>query len=186
MEAARRLTVRRRRPNIMSIPKTFVVPTDFSDLSKSALRYASELAQVLDASLHIVHVVDEVAARFLDLPDYAELGTLQTTLERSARDQVAELVTAEHRLGRDAVGEVLTSRSTAESIVGYARDVHADLIVLGTHGRNAIGRLLLGTVAERVVRTAHCPVLTIRSPAYAEGTVARQAAVSASRPTVYK
>src|SRR5688572_11704665 len=132
----------------MSIPKTLVVATDFSDLSKTALRYASDLAQLLGSSLHIIHVVDEVAARFLDLPDYAELGRLQTTLERAARDQVDELVAAENQLGRHAEGVVVTSRSAAESIVGYARDVHADLIVMGTHGRNAIGRLLLGTVAE--------------------------------------
>ena len=168
----------------MSIPKTFVVPTDFSDLSKSALRYASGLAQALGASLHIIHVVDEVAARFLDVPDYRELGKLQTTLERSAREQIDELVAAENQLGTHAVGEVVTSRSAAESIVGYARDVHADLIVMGTHGRNAIGRLLLGTVAERVVRMALCPVLTMRSPAHAEGTASRETVVNAPGPAV--
>jgi nucleotide-binding universal stress UspA family protein len=170
----------------MSIPRTLVVPTDFGDLSKSALQYASELAQAFGASLHIIHVVDEVAARFLDLPDYAELGKLQTALERSAHEQLDELVAVQNQSGAQAIGVVLTSRSTAESIVGYARQVHADLIVMGTHGRNAIGRLLLGTVAERVVRTAPCPVLTMRHPVDARATPARETAESAPVPVVFK
>ena len=145
----------------MSLPKTIVVPTDFSSLSLSALQYASELARALGARLDLVHAVDELTARYLDLPDYAQLGQLQTTLERSARDQIDMLVAAENRLTPGTTGAVLTTRSPAEAIVSYARDVNADLIVMGTHGRNAVGRLLLGSVAERVVRTAPCPVLTI-------------------------
>lgn len=146
----------------MSIPKTIVVPTDFSDLSMIALRYARDLANVLGATLHVVHAVDQLAARYLDLPDYAQVGQLQTALEGAARERIDALVNAETRSCPGATGTVVVTRAPAEAIVACARDVEADLIVMGTHGRNAIGRLLLGTVAERVVRTAPCPVLTIR------------------------
>ena len=147
----------------MSIRKTIVVPVDFGGLSLKALRYASDLgASACGGTVQVLHVVDELAARFLDLPDYAQLGHLQTSLERSAKDQIDRLVSGENETGHATVGAVRTSRSAAEAIVAYARDVDADLIVMGTHGRSAVGRLLLGSVAEQVVRTASCPVLTMR------------------------
>ena len=171
----------------MSIPKTIVVPIDFGALSTRALRYASELATAVGGTVHVLHVVDEVAARFLDLPDYAQLGRLQTTLERSARDQIDRLVAAENEIRSGTVGAVLTSRSAAEAIASYAGDVHADLIVMGTHGRNAVGRLLLGSVAERVVRTAPCPVLTMRDTTAEERGQSATVAASIGRPlTVVK
>ena len=166
----------------MSIPKTIVVPIDFGPLCTRALRYASELATPAGATVHVLHVVDELAARFLDLPDYTQLGRLQTTLERSARDQIDRLVADENEIRGRTVGAVVTSRSAAEAIVSYARDVHADLIVMGTHGRNAVGRLLLGSVAERVVRTAPCPVLTIRDTAVDQSTSTANVAASTDLP----
>ena len=163
----------------MAIPKTIVVPTDFSELSEEALAYASELATALGATLHIVHVVDELAGRFVDGPDCTQLGRLQTTLERSARDRIDALVAAENTRHRRAIGAMLTSRFVAESIVSYARLVHADLIVMGAHGRNAAWRLFLGTVAERVVRSSPCPVLTIRGAVRHENAIAVEAAAHA-------
>lgn len=171
----------------MSTRKTIVVPVDFGGLSMKALRYASELGAAEGATVHVLHVVDQLAARFLDLPDYTQLGQLQTSLERSAKEQIDRLVAGETELHRATVGAVLTSRSPAEAIVSYARDVHADLIVMGTHGRNAVGRLLLGSVAERVVRAAPCPVLTMRdTTADATGPSATVAASSERPLTVVK
>jgi nucleotide-binding universal stress UspA family protein len=141
--------------------KNIVVPTDFGDLSQAALAYARRLAPLFGATLHIVHVVDELTARYLDLPDYSQLGQLQTTLERSSRSRMEALVALDAP-SAGTTGTVLTSRSAAETIASFARDVHADLIVMGTHGRGAVGRFFLGSVAERVLRIAPCPVLTTR------------------------
>lgn len=144
--------------------KVIVVATDFSDVSHAALEYAKELARAAGATIHLVHVVDELAARYIDLPAYPQMGQLQTTLERSARARLDEIAAAGPSLPHASTA-VLTSRSTAEAIVSFARDVHADLIVMGTHGRGGVGRLFLGRVAERVLRIAECPVLTVRKGA---------------------
>jgi nucleotide-binding universal stress UspA family protein len=141
--------------------RTIVVATDFSDLSQAALMQARELALALGARVHFLHVVDELAARYIDLPDYPQMGLLQTTLERGARARMDALV-AQQPSPPGAVGEVLTSRSPAETIVSYARDVKANLIVMGTHARAGVERFFLGSVAERVLRTAPCAVLNIR------------------------
>jgi nucleotide-binding universal stress UspA family protein len=94
----------------------------------------------------------------------AVLPELQSLVEEGGREQLKALITAEDRTLLQATPVVVTSVATAEAIVDYARVQRIDLIVLGTHGRGTIGRLLVGSVAERVVRTAPCPVLTVRQP----------------------
>jgi nucleotide-binding universal stress UspA family protein len=138
-----------------------LVATDFSEASAAALAYARDLAHAFGARLDLVHVVDDLAARFVDFP-YAELGQAQTTIEENARAQIEALATADDRRQLQARTAVITSPSPATSIVGYATDHGADLIVMGTHGRNPVTRMFLGSVADRVVRTAPCPVLTVR------------------------
>ena len=78
---------------------------------------------------------------------------------------VYQRLTDADRRDLDALAVVRISDAPADEIVGYARDEGMDLIVMGTHGRKAVAHLLLGSVAERVVRTAPCPVLTVRDPA---------------------
>src|SRR4029453_11201549 len=90
--------------------------------------------------------------------------SLQRELEAGARQQLEAVISPEDRERRRARGIVLTSNSPAAAIVEEAEEEGVDLIVLGTHGRGAIGHLLVGSVAERVVRTASCPVLTVRHP----------------------
>ena len=82
----------------------------------------------------------------------------------AAREQVNAQLTADDRRNLRATAEVDTSDSPADAIVDYAKNANIDLIVQGTHGRQAIDRLLLGSVAERVVRSAPCHVLTVRHP----------------------
>jgi nucleotide-binding universal stress UspA family protein len=142
--------------------KNILVPTDFEQTSMHALTYGRELARLFTATIHIVHAVDDVFA----LPAGTE-GTLaafpqlQQQLQQTARTQIERLMTDEERKsGTKAV--VLTSSSPVQSIVDYARDAQIDLIVMGTHGRGGAPAVLIGSVAERVVRTAPCPVLTVR------------------------
>jgi nucleotide-binding universal stress UspA family protein len=94
----------------------------------------------------------------------AFLPELQTQIEEEARKRIEALVSDEDKKTLNARAAVVTSAGAAETIVQYASDHAIDLIVMGTHGRRGVDHLLMGSVAERVVRTAPCPVLTVRHP----------------------
>ena len=130
-----------------------LVPLDFSAPSAAGLDYARTLAARFGASLHLLHVLENDFLRPMVVdPQTLETGTLR---------QLWDLLTAED-LKRGAVPVVLRSDAVAEAIVSYARSGGIDLIVMGTHGRSGVAHLLTGSVAERVVRTAPCMVLTDR------------------------
>jgi nucleotide-binding universal stress UspA family protein len=141
-----------------------LVATDFSAASEAALNYGRDLARTFGATLHVVHVTDDVMIRFAGEGTMTFLPNLQTEVENSARNRIDALVTDEDRSQLRAKSVIRTSLSPAEPIVEYAKEHSVDLIVMGTHGRKALAHLLMGSVAERVVRTAPCPVLTVRHP----------------------
>ena len=89
---------------------------------------------------------------------------VQTDFENAARARLEQLLGDDDRRELGAVAVLRTSNTAAESIVEYAKEAGVDVIVMGTHGRRALAHLLLGSVAERVVRTSPCPVLTVRHP----------------------
>jgi nucleotide-binding universal stress UspA family protein len=93
-----------------------------------------------------------------------DLDTLQKEIESSARSAIAELVTDEDRAKLGAQEAVVAALSPADAILDYARDRTIDVIVIGTQGRTGLSRLVMGSVAEKIVRGAPCPVLTIRHP----------------------
>jgi nucleotide-binding universal stress UspA family protein len=145
--------------------KQVLVATDFSEPSEAAFVYGRALARQFGATLHVVHVVDQLAARVMGLHDaVTQLGHLQMEAEAAARTRLDLLLSEEDRTQLGATATVLTSTSASDSILGYARDSGVDLIVVGTHGRGGVARLVMGSVAERVVRSAPCPVLTVRHP----------------------
>lgn len=135
-----------------------VVAIDFSPSSLEALAYARALVARCAGRLELVHVVD--AATIDSVLGHADPAVWADALEK-ARKRLGELA------GADAFA-VLEGRP-ADVIVDHAQAVDADLIVMGTLGRTGLERLLVGSVADRVVRTAHCPVLVVR-----QGRVARQ------------
>jgi len=139
-----------------------LVPTDFSASSDAALAYAKMLAERFGASLHLLHVIEQpVIAGGLEI--YAtELPRLREAALKEADVRLDQYLTAAERERFTASSEV-TDGNTARSIVDIARDGGADLIVMGTHGRGGVVHLLLGSVAEKVVRMATCPVLTVRT-----------------------
>ena len=149
----------------MTDVETILVATDFSTCSDSALEYARGLADRLGAALHVVHVVTEPlheswasyspGAAFLDLVE---------KLERDARDRMRQLLRGSNPAAGPAVVAALWG-DPAEQILQYARDHRVSLIVCGTHGRRGVERMVLGSVAERIVRLAPCPVLTVHGPA---------------------
>lgn len=135
--------------------------TDFSEPSKIALEYARTLASRFDSHLHVVHVHQSVAAAAMMSPG----GVIPPHVEEDDRRQAEEMLTGTE------VGEYVPSERVSRSlllgtpfaeIIRFAREHDVDLIVLGTHGRSGLKHLIMGSVAEKVVREAPCPVLTVR------------------------
>jgi glycine betaine transporter len=129
--------------------RRILVPTDFSPTSDLALEHAKALTTKFGGVLEVLHVVS---------PQIEEAGV------RIASDRLARCLTREER---DRYGATLTLLigSPALTIVDHAASCKADLIVMGTHGRTGVTHMLLGSVAERVVRMARCPVLVVRGEA---------------------
>jgi nucleotide-binding universal stress UspA family protein len=148
----------------MVILKNVLVATDFGEASDAALTYGRDLARTFGARLHVLHVAENVVVRFANEMSMAFLPELQTQIEEEARKRIEALVSDEDKKTLNARAAVVTSAGAAETIVQYASDHAIDLIVMGTHGRRGVDHLLMGSVAERVVRTAPCPVLTVRHP----------------------
>jgi nucleotide-binding universal stress UspA family protein len=142
--------------------RRILVPTDFSDNSLAAVRYAAELADKFGAELVLLHVVQDVA---LVLPD-AVMPTPVVTpdltqMADAAKAGLAKIIDSQN-LGRLNPRSEVRVGSPAAEIDAAAKDLKADLICVSTHGRTGLAHLLLGSVAERIVRYAPCPVLIVR------------------------
>ena len=134
-----------------------LVPTDFSRPSERALDYARNLAQQFGASLHLLHVMNR--------PLLAEgLAAEAFMHEKFESDMVKDTEARMRKLAPEAASIDVVFGYAASAIVERASRLGADLIVMGSHGRTGMAHLMLGSVAEAVVRTAHCPVLTVRQP----------------------
>jgi nucleotide-binding universal stress UspA family protein len=143
--------------------QNILVPTDFSDASEPALVYGRTLARTFNARLHVVHVVDNVLM-FAGLDGYsADIATVLTDMAADAEKRILTCLTADDWREPKTVTDVLTG-TPADEIAAYAKKANIDLIVMGSHGRGFISALLMGRVAEKVVRIAPCPVLTVRTP----------------------
>lgn len=142
--------------------KNILVPSDFSEPCEAALRYGVALADAFSSSLHVLHVLEEPVVTAMAPEAYAmSLPGLLDELERRSRERLDGLLTEEQRTKFRA--KLVSERgSPFVEIVRYAREKDIDLLVMGTHGRGAIAHMLMGSVAERVVRKAPCPVLTVR------------------------
>jgi len=135
-----------------------LVATDFSDASDAALEHGRALARSFGATLHLLHVMENLFLRPVPGDPYA----LKAALLR----QLQKRLTTDDREALRGVASIEAADDAAAAIVSYARTHTIDLVVMGTHGRRGIDRLLLGSVAETVVRTAPCPVLTVRRSAH--------------------
>ncbi len=152
----------------MAAIRKILYPTDFSERSVVAVPLALDLARLYGAELHCLHVVDAPGEFILEdnymlplttdyRPDFEELRkSAETHLDQFIAQQMAEV--------KDSVRKAVVIGKPFAEIIRYARDRDIDLIVLGTHGRSALGSMLLGSVAEKVVRKASCAVLTVRHP----------------------
>ena len=150
-----------------------LVPTDFSPPSDAALEYARILAAKFGSSLQILHVVDDPTAASEYVPDGFAPSTpgIRTALLDNARQRLDRLMNLVDRSRYHGHAEAVLGLPAA-SIVDYAMATGTGLIVMGTHGRTGLAHLLMGSVAEQVVRTAPCPVLTVRQVAVADEQLA--------------
>lgn len=136
---------------------TILVPTDGSPEMAQVIDRASELAALNDATVHFVYAI--TPASFVSLPMETSWAGVEAMLRE--RGEVA-LRDAEERCSADQTETAIVEGSPSREIVAYAEELRCDLIVMGTHGRGGLNRLLLGSVAERVIRTATVPVMTMR------------------------
>jgi nucleotide-binding universal stress UspA family protein len=146
----------------MLVLRDVLVPVDFEPTSYHALACARDLARMFGARLHVLHVLEDAFA----LPAGTEgplsaFPRLEREAEDDARGRVNAILTEQDRQA-GAMAAVRLGASPASAIVGYAAEIQADVIVMGTHGRSGTALGTIGSVAEQVVRTASCPVLTLR------------------------
>ena len=141
-----------------------LVGIDFSDTSESALNYGRELARTFGARLHVLHVVEHAFLWMGPEAGGIDFARLQGDLEVSAWNTLNRLITTEDRDQLTVVKAVRSGHSPALTIAGYAKAKGIDLVVVGTRGRGMVGQLLMGSVAEKVLRIAPCPVLTVHHP----------------------
>jgi universal stress protein A len=149
--------------------RRILVPLDFSPSSDRALAYAQALATDFGASLHLLHVVED---RLMTGPwpndvYLGELPRLREGLIKDAEDRVSACASSLSATGLQVTGEVLIG-GPSQTIVQSAAAPNVDLIVMGTHGRTGLTHLLIGSVAERVIRHAPCPVLVVRDRSVAD------------------
>jgi len=156
-----------------------LVPTDFSAASELALTTARELAERLGASIHLLHVLEDpysTTAYATEVYGYLP-PDIKENWQRDAEAHMATVLTPDERARFKTTTAVLFG-SPAKTIVEHAQAEGIDLIVMGTHGRGGVAHLFLGSVAERVVRTAHCPVLTVRGAGTATTATVAASAVA--------
>ena len=153
-----------------------LVPTDFSPPSDAALEYARILAAKFGSTLRILHVIDDPSTSSDFVGDGFAPSTedIRNRLLHQARTRLDHLMNLVDRSRYHAHADAVVG-TPAEAIIDFANATGTSLIVMGTHGRTGLAHLLMGSVAEQVVRTAPCPVLTVRQVAVADEAVAHVA-----------
>jgi nucleotide-binding universal stress UspA family protein len=143
--------------------KKILLPTDFSGCANYALPYAAAIARATSAQIICVHVVEPVvpAVGYTGLADPMPLADISEQLEDSAERQLPKLAECEECVGLN-VEEIIVHGDAAAEIVRVASEEEADLIVISSHGRTGLGRMIFGSTAESVVRHASCPVLVVK------------------------
>lgn len=146
--------------------KKILVPTDFSETSDVALTYGRDLAGRFGATLHLLHIVQDPYTQPWGAEAYGvSLPNLLQEMEQNAKARLDTMLPEAERVTLK-VEAVVKVGSPFVEIIRYAADKDIDLIAMGTHGRGAVAHMFLGSVAEKVVRKAGCPVLTVRQPGH--------------------
>jgi nucleotide-binding universal stress UspA family protein len=143
--------------------RSILLPTDFSDCASYALGYAASLARTFGSSIVCVHVIEPMVPTvgYSGMTEPLPIADIADQLENSAERELPKLGGREEFAGLE-VEEVIAHGEAAAEIVRVAKDKNVDLIVISSHGRTGLGRILFGSTAEAVVRHASCPVLVVK------------------------
>ena len=140
-------------------------PTDFSEASLEALKYATSLARSTQSKLVLMHVVNEkIFSEGLSLARVAAPEALGQELAAEAARELRRIIPADERQGLDTEMVILHG-SPYQEVIRYAKEHKVDMIVIGTNGRSGVEHLMFGSTAEKVVRGASCPVLSVKPAA---------------------
>jgi len=142
----------------MSLPKNILVPTDFSEPAGAALDYAVAFAEKVHARVYVLHAYQLPVMGF---PDGMLISADITGRILDAANKALDECVSKYQGRNVEMVPLVKQADPREAIIAFAKDVGADLIVIGTHGRRGISRALIGSVAESVVRTSPVPVLTV-------------------------
>jgi nucleotide-binding universal stress UspA family protein len=140
--------------------RKILVPTDLSSASISAFKYARSIAEKYGASIFVLHVLEDIpilAIHTLDLT----LERVEKDMEENARRQLEKLVKSNLKT-KAKVRTFIRKGVIHNEIIKFANEKKIDMIIMGTHGRTGIEHALLGSITEKVVRNANCPVLTVK------------------------
>jgi nucleotide-binding universal stress UspA family protein len=143
--------------------RSILLPTDFSECANYALGYATSLARTFSASIICVHVIEPMVPTvgYSGMTEPLPIADIADELENSAERELPKLGGREEFAGLQ-VEEVIAHGDAAAEIVRVAKDRNVDLIVISSHGRTGLGRILFGSTAEAIVRHASCPVLVVK------------------------
>lgn len=143
--------------------RSILLPTDFSDCGNYALSYAASLARTFGASIICVHVIEPMVPTvgYSGMTEPLPIADISDQLEDSAERELPKLAECEECAGLE-IEEVIVHGEAAAEIVRVAKERQVDLIVVSSHGRKGLGRILFGSTAEAVVRHAPCPVLVVK------------------------
>ena len=145
--------------------RTILFPTDFSECGNYALAYAASLARTFKATIICVNVIEPIVPTvgYSGMTEPLPIADITEQLEDSAERELPKLAECDECEGLD-VEEMVVHGEAASEIVRVAAERKVDLIVISSHGRTGLGRILFGSTAESVVRHAHCPVLVVKPP----------------------
>jgi len=141
--------------------KNILLPTDFSKLSLTAASYAIELASQYGAKIHLLHVIEKkppiLAIRAIDISE----EKIMKSIEDAAKESLKKALDKINNQNTVEIKSILLKGNDYEEIVNYSQQQNIDVIVIATHGRTGLLHTLVGSVAEKVIRYAKCPVLVI-------------------------
>jgi nucleotide-binding universal stress UspA family protein len=142
--------------------KKILVPTDFSDCSKKAMDYALSLAKEFKSEVLILHVIDTRGYETAAIYNLGPMEEARKAVQKMSQEMMANFL-KEKGIDESRIGDkIILEGAPFIEIIRVAREKEVDLIVIGTHGRTGVSHILFGSVAEKVVRKAPCPVLTVK------------------------
>lgn len=141
--------------------ETILIPTDGSDGTERAIEHAIDLAETYGATVHVLYVVD-TSYPYGDFDVSFDWNAVVEELRGEGERAVSGVIDSIEAAGVEAVAAIRESENVPRAILAYADEAGVDMIVMGTHGRTGLNRVILGSVTERVVRTSRIPVLTVQ------------------------